>query len=54
MIVKLPVELSIYDNSAYLNYSLEDAAFERKCNSLKIQRKSNSKRFDTLVQKWRN
>jgi hypothetical protein len=51
MIDKLPCEASIYGDSAYLDYALEDAAFERKCVLLKIQRKSNSKRMDTLEQK---
>lgn len=51
MIDKLPPEASIYGDSAYLDYSLEDKAFERKAILLKIQRKSNSKRIDTLEQK---
>ena len=51
MIDKLPVEASIYGDSAYTDYKLEDAAFERRCISLKIQRKSNAKRIDTLEQK---
>ncbi|MFL9829341.1 transposase [Flavobacterium sp. ST-87] len=51
MIDKLPAEASIYGDSAYLDYSLEDKAFERKGILLKIQRKSNSKRIDTLEQK---
>ncbi|OXA79426.1 transposase, partial [Flavobacterium columnare] len=33
------------------DYSLEDAVYERRCISLKIQRKSNAKRMDTLEQK---
>ena len=51
MIDKLPVEASIYGDSAYLDYGLEDSVFERKCILLKIQRKSNSKRIDTFEQK---
>lgn len=51
MIDKLPAEASLYGDSAYIDYGLEDAAFERKCILLKIQRKSNSKRMDTLEQK---
>lgn len=51
MIDKLPAEASIYGDSAYLDYALEDRTFERKCILLKIQRKSNSKRIDTLEQK---
>ena len=51
MINKLPVEASIYGDSAYLDYSLEDAAFERKGIFITIQRKSNSKRIDNLKQK---
>lgn len=51
MIDKLPSEASIYGDSAYLDYGLEDFAREQKCVFLKIQRKSNSKRTDTLDQK---
>lgn len=51
LIDKLHSEASIYGDSTYLDYALEDAAFERKCVLLKIQRKSNSKRMDTLEQK---
>jgi hypothetical protein len=54
MIDKLPAEASIYGDSAYLDYSLEDKAFKRKTILLKIQRKSNSKRIDTLEQKMKN
>lgn len=53
MINKLPAEASIYGDSAYLDYVLEDTAFEKYCLFLKIQRKSNSKRIDTLEQKKR-
>lgn len=51
MIDKLPVESSIYGDSAYTDYALEDTVLERKCILLKIQRKSNAKRIDTLDQK---
>ncbi|ANO49046.1 hypothetical protein Pf1_00798 [Flavobacterium columnare] len=51
MIDKLPAEASIYADSAYTNYKLEDFAKEEKCILLKVQRKSNSKRFDTEQQK---
>lgn len=51
MIDKLPVEASLYGDSAYTDYGLEDIALKRKCISLKIQRKSNAKRSDTLEQK---
>ena len=52
MIDKLPVEASLYGDSAYTDYGLEDIALERKCIFLKIQRKSNAKRVDTLEQKY--
>jgi hypothetical protein len=51
IIDKLPVESSIYGDSAYTDYGLEDIALKRKCILLKIQRKSNAKRIDTLDQK---
>jgi hypothetical protein len=51
MIDKLPPEASIYGDSAYLDYGLEDSALERRSVLLKIQRKSNSKRIDTMEQK---
>ncbi|APA00779.1 IS982 family transposase [Flavobacterium commune] len=51
MINKLPAEASIYGDSAYLDYGLKDFAREQKCIFLKIQKKSNSKRIDTLEQK---
>lgn len=51
MIDKLPAEASLYGDSAYTDYGLEDIALERKCIFLKIQRKSNAKRIDTLEQK---
>lgn len=51
MIDKLPPEASLYGDSAYTDYNLEDTALERKCVLLKIQRKSNAKRIDTLEQR---
>jgi hypothetical protein len=51
MIDKLPAEASIYGDSAYTDYGLEDFALMKKCVSLKIQRKLNAKRIDTLEQK---
>ena len=51
MIDKLLEEASLYGDSAYTDYGLEDIVLERKCISLKIQRKSNAKRIDTLEQK---
>ncbi|MFP9100943.1 IS982 family transposase, partial [Flavobacterium sp. RHBU_24] len=51
MIDKLPAESSVYGDSAYLDYGLEDNALKRKAILLKIQRKSNSKRIDTKEQK---
>jgi hypothetical protein len=51
MIDKLPPESSIYGDSAYTDYGLEDIALERRCILLKIQRKSNAKRIDTSEQK---
>nr|WP_314898101.1 hypothetical protein [uncultured Flavobacterium sp.] len=51
MIDKLPAEASIYGDSAYTDYGLEDIVLERKCILLKSQRKSNTKRTDTLEQK---
>jgi hypothetical protein len=51
MIDKLPPEASIYGDSAYTDYGMEDIALERKGVLLKIQRKSNAKRIDTLEQK---
>lgn len=51
MIDKLPAEASLYGDSAYTDYGLEDIALDRKCIFLKIQRKSNAKRVDTMEQK---
>ena len=50
MINKLPAEASLYVDSAYTDYGLEDTALERKYVLLKIQRKSNAKRIDSLEQ----
>lgn len=52
MIDKLPAEASLYADSAYTDYGLEDFAREKKCILLKIQRKSNAKRIDTSEQKY--
>ena len=52
MIDKLPAEASLYGDSAYTDYGLEDIALGRKCILLKIQRKSNAKRIDTIEQKY--
>ncbi|MBS7230488.1 IS982 family transposase [Flavobacterium psychroterrae] len=51
MIDKLPAEASIYGYSAYTDYGLEDFSLMKKCVLLKIQRKSNAKRTDTIEQK---
>ena len=48
---KLPAEAPLYADSAYTDYRLEDTALEIKCVLLKIQRKSNAKRIDSLEQK---
>jgi len=46
----LPPEACIYGDSAYTDYSIEDNLFAKELISLKIQRKSNSKRPDTEEQ----
>jgi len=51
MLGKLPAEASLYGDSAYTDYGLEDLALEKRGILLKIQRKSNAKRIDTLEQK---
>jgi len=51
MIGKLPPEASLYGDSAYTDYGLEDLALEKKGIVLKIQRKSNAKRTDTPEQR---
>ena len=43
MIDNLPAESSIYGNSAYLDYGLEDIALARKSILLKIQRNQTLK-----------
>lgn len=43
----LPPEASVYGDSAYTDYKIEDDLFTKELISLKIQRKSNSKRKDT-------
>lgn len=43
----LPPEASVYGDSAYTDYEIEDNLFLKQLISLKIQRKSNSKRKDT-------
>jgi IS5 family transposase len=54
MIDKLPAEASLYGDSVYTDYGLEDIALERKCVLLKIQRKSNAKSTDNLELKKEN
>jgi len=51
MISKLPPEASLYGDSAYTDYGLEDLALEKRCVLLRIQRKSNAKRTDTPEQR---
>lgn len=46
----LPPEASVYGDSAYTDYKMEDDLLANKLISLKIQRKSNSKRKDTNLQ----
>lgn len=43
---KLPAESSLYGDSAYTNYELEDELFNKYGVFLKTQRKNNSKRID--------
>jgi len=43
----LPPEACVYGDSAYTDYKVEDEVFAKELVSLKIQRKSNSKRKDT-------
>lgn len=49
MVANLPSESSVYADSAYTNYSVEDTLKIHSFISLKIQRKSNSKRPDSAV-----
>lgn len=46
----LPPEASVYADSAYTDYGIEDNLFAKKSIFLKTQRKSNSKRKDTKKQ----
>jgi len=46
----LPPEASVYADSAYTDYKIEDDLFDNQLILLKIQRKSNSKRKDTKLQ----
>ncbi len=46
----LPPESSVYADSAYTDYKIEDSLFAQQLISLKVQRKSNSKRPDTKQQ----
>ena len=46
----LPAEASVYADSAYTDYKIEDKLFENESVLLKVQRKSNSKRKDTKQQ----
>ena len=50
IIVNLPPESKVYADSAYTDYKIEDSLFSEKFISLKVQRKSNSKRTDTKQQ----
>ena len=47
IIRELPPEASVYGDSAYTDYKIEDDLFLKQLILLKIQRKSNSKRKDT-------
>ncbi len=46
----LPPEASVYADSAYTDYKIEDNLFSKQSIFLKTQRKSNSKRKDTKKQ----
>ena len=46
----LPAESSVYADSAYTDYKIEDYLFANESILLKVQRKSNSKRKDTKQQ----
>ena len=50
IIRNLPPESSVYADSAYTDYKIEDSLFAQQLISLKVQRKSNSKRPDTKLQ----
>lgn len=43
----LPAESTLYADSAYTDYEMEDGALENRCVLIKAQRKSNSKRPDS-------
>lgn len=43
----LPAESSLYADSAYTDYEMEDEALTNRCVMIKVQRKSNSKRIDS-------
>lgn len=43
----LPPEASVYADSAYTDYEIEDKVFSKELILLKVQRKSNAKRKDT-------
>ncbi|MGJ1262478.1 IS982 family transposase [Sphingobacterium spiritivorum] len=47
IISELPAESSLYADSAYTDYEIEDNAFEDQAVLLEVQRKSNSKRPDS-------
>lgn len=46
----LPPEASVYADSAYTDYKMEDELFANELVLLKVQRKSNSKRQDNYLQ----
>ncbi len=50
MVSGLPAEASVYADSAYTDYKIEDNLFAKELILLKTQRKSNSKRKDTKEQ----
>lgn len=50
IVAGLPPEASVYGDSAYTDYKIEDNLLHSELISLKIQRKSNSKRKDTEEQ----
>ena len=46
--MELPAESEVYADSAYTNYEIEDQLFECDQIALKVHRKSNSKRKDSV------
>ena len=46
----MPPEASVYADSAYADYKIEDELFAKQMILLKVQRKSNAKRKDTKEQ----